>query len=171
MDDLKTKQLELAGEFSLVEERMSDIETKQHELFEKFSVTKQLKACKVLKSLDITDSFMLLNRMREIFEWDKWKKEIPYINFDTDWLVKAIPPEVNGIIRYWLKHKYISGSHVSVYLDCYDLLGFVGEPYWVVCPIEGDTERYLLHETHDLIGCIRRSFAEQAEAAQCDLES
>lgn len=67
------------------------------------------------------------------YEWRKWIDKIPYINFDSDWDVKAIPPFSGAIIRYLIKDKS-SNKVVSIYLDCYDELGLVGEPYWELYP-------------------------------------
>ena len=102
-----------------------------------------------------------LFEVEKVFEWDKWRKEIPYLEFPQDWLVRAIPPFHVGIIRYNIKHKEIPDSHVSIYLDCYDRAGFVGQPYWEIYPHEGDCFRCLMAETDKLIEAINQSFEEQ----------
>ena len=43
---------------------------------------------------------------------------------------------------------------ISVYLDWYDALGFMGAPYWEAYSIEGDTARFMLEETSALISAI-----------------
>lgn len=61
-----------------------------------------------------------LYEVAKTFEWGKWQKEIPFIQFPSSWKVKAIPPFITGIIRYCIEHSKQPGSMVSVYLDCYD---------------------------------------------------
>jgi hypothetical protein len=63
-------------------------------------------------------------------EWRKWAKAIPYIKWPSDWEVKAIPPAAGAIVRYYVKTP--NCEIVSIYLDCYDILGFMGYPYWEV---------------------------------------
>ena len=92
-------------------------------------------------------------------EHDKWREEIPYLQFPTDWLVKAIP-SFDAIVRYNIKK---GENMVSIYLDCYDKLGYVGEPYWEILKVggnfkddEGDPERFLLNETDELLKAISK---------------
>ena len=102
-----------------------------------------------------------VDKMSYLFEWDKWKKEIPYLDFDKKWLVRAIPAFHTGVIRYNIIHKNIPNSHVSIYLDCYDRAGSVGEPYWEIYPYEDDCFRCLLYETDALLLAIKESFKQQ----------
>jgi hypothetical protein len=104
-----------------------------------------------------------LYEVEKVFEWDKWRQEIPFLSFPADWLIKAIPPFSTGIIRYNIKHKDLPNSFVSVYLDCYDRAGCVGEPYWEVHPIDGDCERCLINETDELIAAITKSLDQQKQ--------
>lgn len=91
------------------------------------------------------DARLLGYKLAERDEWRKWQPLIPYIKWPSDWLVKAVPPFGNAIIRYNIKTPKC--EFVSVYLDCYDELGFVGVPYWEVYPnSEGDCTRVLLSE-------------------------
>ena len=75
------------------------------------------------------------------YEWNKWTKEIPSLNFKKKWNVKIIPPCTGAIIRFRVTYK---NRWVSVYLDCYDELGFFGEPYWEIYP-------YLPRETRGYV--------------------
>lgn len=94
------------------------------------------------------------------FEWDKWAYEIPFLQFPSDWLVKAIPPRITGVIRYNIKH--VDGGFVSVYLDCYDMAGYMGKPYWEIYPdIHGNANRFWLNETDELLASIAESLADQ----------
>lgn len=101
------------------------------------------------------DKKLDLHRVEDSFEWRKWAEEIPFIKWPSDWEVKAIPPFAGAIIRYHIKTK--NCKSVSVYLDCYDCLGFVNQPYWEVYPIDNDCERCLMAETDKLLGIISRA--------------
>lgn len=103
------------------------------------------------------------NLIEKKYEWIKWRTEIPYINWPSDWLVKAIPPSHCMIIRYNIKHKDNPNSFVSVYLDCYDELGCVGKPYWEVYPVGNHCGRCLMNETDELLSFIKQSLDEQVK--------
>lgn len=93
-------------------------------------------------------------------EYPKWQQEIPYINFPSSWLIKAIPPYNGAIICYNIKHKNYA-SFVSIYLDCYDELGIMGQPYWEIYPIKDDCYRCYLNEVDSLLSVINQSLIEQ----------
>jgi len=84
------------------------------------------------------------------YEWDKWRGEIPAIKFKSEWEVKVIPPFAGAIVRF-----VVNG--VSVYLDCYDILGCFGEPYWEIYPYEGDTYRCKMNNVDELLEAIQHS--------------
>lgn len=94
-----------------------------------------------------------------LFEYDKWKYEIPYLNFKPEWEVKILPPFGGAIIRFYIRHKdYPKMGIVSVYLDCYSLLGVMDGPYWEIYPNElGETSRVSLKDTEILIKKIEDS--------------
>lgn len=92
-----------------------------------------------------------LHNIAKSFEWRKWMKEIPYLSFPEHWEVKAIPPFSVGIIRYNIRLKENHDKWASVYLDCYDMAGFVGEPYWEIYPYDDDCMQYLMNETDGLL--------------------
>ena len=96
----------------------------------------------------------IVYEMGEVYEWDKWIKEIPYLSFPSEFEVRAIPPYGCGVIRYNIKY---NGNFCSVYLDCYGMLGCVNEPYWEVYPHNDDVYRCLLKDTDELIGAIYHS--------------
>lgn len=86
------------------------------------------------------------------FEAKKWLEEIPFIKFDKDWEIKIVPPFMGAVVRFRVK----SGTkEISVYLDCYSVLGFASSPYWEAYPIGGDTARFGLKDTEDLLKAIR----------------
>ena len=88
-------------------------------------------------------------------EWRKWCDEIPSMNFPEEWNVKIIPPFAGAIARFMVTYKDRRGS---VYLDCYDRIGFFGEPYWEAYPIKGDTFRCKMSDTKLLIKTIKAAF-------------
>jgi hypothetical protein len=103
------------------------------------------------------DIFKARALMESTYEWHKWVKEIPYLNVPDGYLIKAIPPFGGTIIRYIVTDAEKTKS-VSVYLDCYDELGIVGQPYWELYPAaDGDTHRCLLNETDELLEKIVES--------------
>jgi hypothetical protein len=90
-----------------------------------------------------------------IQEYRKWINEIPYINFPETWEVKIVPPMGGAIIRFVVKRKGgDDNNQVSVYLDCYDRLGCVGEPYWEIYPVKNDTHRCLMNDVQELLEII-----------------
>ena len=84
------------------------------------------------------------------YEWSKWRGEIPSIKFKQEWEVRIIPPFAGAIVRF-----VVDG--VSVYLDCYDILGCFGEPYWEIYPYEGDTYRCKMNNVDELLEAIQHS--------------
>jgi len=78
---------------------------------------------------------LLSYQLEKEFNWQKWIHEIPYISFPSEWSVKVIPPYNGSIIRFLVKLKTEPDSHrISVFLDCYDVQGSVGYPYWKIYP-------------------------------------
>ena len=94
-------------------------------------------------------------KMEELYEWDKWRMEIPYLKFKPEWEVKVIPPFNGAVVRFLVKK---GENTISTYLDCYNELGFVGQPYWEIYPyVDGDVYRCLMDETELLIDAIEQS--------------
>ena len=79
--------------------------------------------------------------------WREWVRKIPSINFKNDWAVTVIPPFASAMARFLVKK---NNKEVSVYLDCYDNLGFVGEPYWEIHPYKDDVHRVLMNDIDEL---------------------
>lgn len=95
--------------------------------------------------------------LRTQHEWDKWAKEVPYIAWPAHWLVTAVPPFAGAIIRYRIKLRRMK-DFISVYLDCYDKLGFYGSPYWEIYPDEnGDCHRCGINEVDELLEEIEKA--------------
>lgn len=92
-----------------------------------------------------------------------WAKKIPTIQFPADWRVGIIPPFGGAMIRF--KVATNTDRYISVYLDCYDNLGCVGEPYWEIYPYKEDCKRFLMNEVDELIQGIKEA-KEQIEAKE-----
>jgi hypothetical protein len=93
--------------------------------------------------------------LRSEMEWMRWVEEIPYIEWPSDagWLVKAVPPFSCAVIRYFITRRDIpDGLRVSVYLDCYAMLGAEFHPYWEVYPGDNghDPDRCPMDDVHEL---------------------
>lgn len=95
---------------------------------------------------------------------EKWReiiKDIPKLKFKSEWEVKVIPPFGGALARFTVDY---NGNHVSVYLDWYGRLGCVEEPYWELYPIDGDTRRYYLNETEELLKDIETVLENKTES-------
>lgn len=88
-------------------------------------------------------------RMRDRADHDyaEWVKEIPYITLPKGYEMRAIPAFGGAVVRYNVKR---GNKSVSIYLDCYDALGYMGKPYWELYPHEGDIYRCLMQDVESL---------------------
>lgn len=98
------------------------------------------------------------------FEYDRWVKEIPWLAFPSYMQVKVIPPFHGAVVRFLVQHKDNPCAHVSVYLDCYDVLWIYGEPYWEIYPYHGDVARVPMWNAQGLMRAIEESLREQVDA-------
>lgn len=104
---------------------------------------------------EFTDRTLLYCQYSEAFEHDKWREEIPYLHFPYYFRVQMLPPFAGAVVRFRVKD---GDKLVSVYLDCYDTLAAMGEPYWERYPSHtGDVERFPMNDTGKLIKAIKRS--------------
>lgn len=101
------------------------------------------------------------SRMETMYEWREWCQKIPFIKFKPEWEVKVIPPFGGAIARFVVKHPQVKQT-ISIYLDCYDELGYFGEPYWEMYPrtFDGceDIYRVKMEDTGTLIKQIEDEF-------------
>lgn len=96
-----------------------------------------------------------------IMETRKWVDAIPYINFPNNWNIKIIPPFAGASIRFIVRQ---DKGNVSIYLDCYDRLGYFGSPYWEIYPNEeDDNQRFDILDTENLLKYIQQSLDKQNE--------
>ena len=105
------------------------------------------------------NNYMIPFHYDRYMETGKWRNEIPFIKFPSDWEIQITPPFSGATVRFRVKK---GDAHVSVYLDCYDRLGSCGQPYWEVYPYEGDVFRCLMDETDLLLTAIERSLNAQS---------
>jgi hypothetical protein len=92
-------------------------------------------------------------------EWREWVDRIPYLKFHAAWEVRPIPPFSGAVARFQVKQ---GEAVVSVYLDCYEKLGFFGgEPYWELYPYDDDVHRVGINESDALISAIAYSIEQQ----------
>lgn len=86
----------------------------------------------VLDELD--DTMMIMNK-------------IPSLQFKSEWDVRVLPNFMGSFARFMIN------GHVSVYLDFYDRLAYVGKPYWEVHCNEG-LMRFALNDTVTMMDYI-----------------
>lgn len=91
-------------------------------------------------------------KIEELFEWRKWTKEIPFIKFPASWSIKPMPPFGGAVARFRVMRG--EDGPVSIYLDCYEQIGSYEEPYWEVCPFDGDVGRCPMADTKELVRMI-----------------
>ena len=96
-------------------------------------------------------------KAESIMEYYKWVKEIPFIKFKAHWNVKITPPFAGAVVRFRIES---NGVELSVYLDCYDRLGYFGEPYWELFPHNDDVFRCKMNDTESLLKAISESLKE-----------
>ena len=93
-------------------------------------------------------------------QWKEWIHKIPFIQFPKGWQVQIIPPFGGAMARFRVRKVGFATGYISVYLDVYDQLGFMGQPYWEVYPVNGDTERCYMEDTQKLIKIITKALKE-----------
>lgn len=127
-------------------------------LLERVKITlKMRKMIDLLFEMDAIQPLLLSTLMGEVFESTKWMEEIPYISFPSHWEVKVLPHFGAAIARFWVREKgKEKDATVSVYLDCYDILGHFGEPYWEVYPHNDDVARCPMKDVSALLGLIEQ---------------
>ena len=91
-----------------------------------------------------------------------WRKLMPRLSFPADWKVTIIPPFSGAAARFLVDK---GKDHVSVYADFADMLGCFGEPYWEICPYEGETFRTEIANGEELIEAIGKSLKDQEDRA------
>ena len=98
--------------------------------------------------------------IEEAREWEKWRLLIPWIPTKSNWQMKPQPPFAGAVVRFLIQND--TGKDCSIYLDCYDNLGSVGQPYWEIYPVDGDTVRVLMNDFHGLVKAIESALEENS---------
>jgi hypothetical protein len=93
-------------------------------------------------------------------QWREWSERIPFIQFPPEWEVRIVPPYGGAVARFYVRY---GNNQCSVYLDCYDRLGYFGAPYWEVYPIDNDVARAPMEDVPGLLELIRQSLEEDHE--------
>lgn len=101
---------------------------------------------------------LVADKYDETFETNEWLHRLPYLKFRDDWLVCIIPPFMGAIIRFKIR-KITTKEHnsVSVYFDGYNHLGYVGEPYWEIYPIDGGIDRFPMGAEDAMLDAIEQA--------------
>lgn len=108
--------------------------------------------------MEIKDRSMLSAKYGVSFEHEKWMVEIPTIDFGPHLLVKPVPPFAGAVVRFFVYDRTSPEEQVSVYLDCYDILGCYRQPYWEAYPVKGDTFRVPIASVSELVQALEAEF-------------
>ena len=121
--------------------------------------------------MEVIDNLLLRGKVEEEEGWTYWARKMPSFHFDPDWEVQIIPPFLGALIRFYIT-KY--DKLVSVYFDGYSRLGFVSDndgdaiPYFEIYDdTSGDTYRYLLDESEEMMAKIRQILNGEDENYDC----
>lgn len=99
--------------------------------------------------------------------WRDWMFKIPFLAFNEEVEVSPIPPFAGAMARLRIRHREHPDCTVSLYLDTNHNLGYFGPvegpptPYWEIYPYAGDTARFGLEDTTNLVQYIHDSIAAQ----------
>jgi hypothetical protein len=102
---------------------------------------------------DMHNRWLAASAFEKAFELTKWAAKIPFIKFPPDWEIQMTPPFTGAVVRFRVKVPGCDGE-VSIYLDCYDQLGYWGAPYWEVYPHLGDVGRCAMNDVKTLLDMI-----------------
>lgn len=91
-----------------------------------------------------------------------WLKKIPEINFPEKYNIKLIAPRTPAIIHYHITLKENENCLVSIFLDCYGLIGVYNGPYWEIYPLKKESiKRCGMYDINKLLKYIDESLQEQ----------
>lgn len=113
----------------------------------------------VAQMADRTQTFMKRARIEHEEDWRGIMDNIPALNFQPEWSVQIIPPFCGAVVRF------VINKRLSVYLDWYDTLACMGQPYWEVMDFPSDCDdnnpsRFLLNETTELMDYLAKKIGE-----------
>lgn len=116
--------------------------------------------------MKISDRLELSSKYSVGFEHEKWMGEIPTIDFGPYLLVKPVPPFAGAVVRFFVYDRTSPEEQISVYLDCYNMLGFYRQPYWEAYPVEGDTFRVPMASVSELVRKLEAEFSRRRLGAK-----
>jgi len=115
--------------------------------------------------MDSLTRWKIASDYERAFDQRGWIKKIPSIQFPQDWLITIIPPFAGALIRFCVATQKNPEKEISVYLDCYSMLGYYDdpcEPHWEIYPnCEGDNERFAMNDVDALIGGINAALSKK----------
>lgn len=85
--------------------------------------------------------------------------QINFLEIPENLLVKAIPAFGGAVIRYLFTDKLTKSKNVSVYFDCEDRLGYMGQPYYEIY-LCNEPERFLVGQEKEMIEAVERLLKE-----------
>jgi len=85
----------------------------------------------------------------------EFRDQINFLEIPETLLIKAIPAFGGVVIRYLFTDKATKSKNVSVYFDCEDKAGCVGEPYYEIY-LGNEPERFLVGEEKEMITAIEK---------------
>lgn len=92
---------------------------------------------------------------QEMLEPLKWRYELPFFSLPDGMEIKVVPNYGGSTARFIVRNK-ITKKEVSVYLDCYNTLGYGPDPYWEMYPNKDDTtQRFDMKDMDGLMETIK----------------
>ena len=86
--------------------------------------------------------------------WREWASKVPAISIPPGATIQVVPPFAGAIARMYVHH---NGLQASIYLDAFDRLGCMDEPYWELYDGE-ECHRFLLDDAEGLEKCMAQVF-------------
>lgn len=87
-------------------------------------------------------------------DWRAWAATVPPVSIPLGATIQVVPPFAGAIARMYVRK---NGLEVSIYLDVFDRLGIMDEPYWELYDGE-ECYRFLLEDTDGLEECMAQVF-------------
>lgn len=115
--------------------------------------------------------YELSSQVDREYEYNKWLTKIPYFALPVDYEIKVIPPFGGAVSRFLVRDRKKHRAAVSVYLDCYEMLGYFGEPYWEMYPnIVGGVSKFPMSDVDSLLENIDKSVQHQLKRVEKEVE-
>lgn len=113
-----------------------------------------------MKEAPLTQEQIAQNR-REGYNRRRKTPALPYIRFPAEWAIRFVEPFGGALIRFSAEYR---GFCISVYFDDLSALGAMPRPYWEIYPAaDGDTARFYLDETNEMLYAMHLSFQEHTK--------